>query len=107
MGGSSFSPLGCAHLLESGTAPAKAPIGALGVEIVERAVCPLMRLGCRGDDASRRNTRPGLAATDDGEVRAARGECFCRRQPNAIGGTRDQDLLVVRGTAIQGYGHAG
>ena len=170
------------------------PIGALGVEIVERDVCSLMRLGCRGDDAgrrarlqpveeelaeqkrrqvvdrpgqfdavlrqlpcsvhragvvdehiqlwiagqhlggqsahrglrrevgdecrhrrsppgrrpdaSRRNTRPGPAATDDGEVRAARGERFCRRQPNAIGGTRDQDLLVVHGTAIQGYGHA-
>ena len=153
------------------------PIGALGVEIVERDVCSLMRLGCRGDDAgrrarlqpveeelaeqkrrqvvdrpgqfdavlrqlpcsvhragvvdehiqlwiagqhlggqsahrglrrevgdecrhrrsppgrrpdaSRRNTRPGPAATDDGEVRAARGECFCRRQPNAIGGTRE------------------
>src|SRR5262249_47364733 len=29
---------------------------------------------------------------------------LCRRQPNAIGGTRDQDLLVVHGTAIQGYG---
>ena len=60
----------------------------------------------RRPDASRRNTRPGPAATDDGEVRAARGERFCRRQPNAIGGTRDQDLLVVHGTAIQGYGHA-
>ena len=59
----------------------------------------------RRPDASRRNTRPGLAATDDGEVRAARGERFCRRQPNAIGGSRDQDLLVVHGTAIQGYGH--
>jgi hypothetical protein len=33
---------------------AKAPIGALGVEIVERDVCSLMRLGCRGDDAGRR-----------------------------------------------------
>ena len=32
----------------------------------------------------------------------ASGECFCRRQPNAIGGTRDQNLLVVHGTAIQG-----
>src|SRR5262249_10100068 len=53
-----------------------------------------------------RNARPGLAATDDGEVRAECGERFCRRQPNAIGGTRDQDLLVVHGTAIQGYGSA-
>ena len=26
--------------------------------------------------------------------------------PMAIGGTRDQDLLVVHGTAIQGYGDA-
>ena len=58
------------------------------------------------DDASRRNARPGLAATDDGEVRAECGERLCRRQPNAIGGTRDQDLLVVHGTAIQGYGSA-
>ena len=33
---------------------AKAPIGALGVEIVERDVRSLMRLGCRGDDAGRR-----------------------------------------------------
>src|SRR5258707_4406664 len=33
---------------------AKPPIGALGVEIVERDVCSLMRLGCRGDDAGRR-----------------------------------------------------
>jgi len=33
---------------------AKAPIGTLGVEIVERNVCSLMRLGCRGDDAGRR-----------------------------------------------------
>ena len=32
---------------------AKAPIGALGVEIVEWDVCFLMRLGCRGDDAGR------------------------------------------------------
>ena len=32
-------------------ASAKAPIGALGVEIVERDVGSLMRLGCRGDDA--------------------------------------------------------
>ena len=37
---------------------------------------------------------------------AMRGERLCRRQPNAIGGTRDQDLLVVHGTAIQGYGDA-
>jgi ABC transporter substrate binding protein len=29
---------------------AKAPVGALGVEIVERDVGSLMRLGCRGDD---------------------------------------------------------
>src|SRR5215813_13372444 len=58
------------------------------------------------DDASRRNARPGLAATDDGEVRAECGERLCRRQPNAIGGTRDQDLLVVHGTAIQRYGDA-
>src|SRR5262249_26425140 len=41
-----------------------------------------------------------------GEVRAECGERFCRRQPNAIGGTRDQDLLVVHGTAIQRYGDA-
>ena len=33
---------------------AKAPVGALGVEIVERDVCSLMRLGCRGDNAGRR-----------------------------------------------------
>src|SRR5256714_8479998 len=32
---------------------AKAPIGAFGIEIVERDVCSLMRLGCRGDDAGR------------------------------------------------------
>jgi hypothetical protein len=30
----------------------------------------------------------------------------CRRQPNAIGCTRDQDLLVVHDTAIQRSGHA-
>ena len=35
-------------------------------------------------------------------VQAPTTECFCRRQPNAIGGTRDQNLLVVHGTAIQG-----
>src|SRR5215472_6437866 len=58
----------------------------------------------RRPDASRRNARPGLAATDDGKVRAECGERLCRRQPNAIGRTRDQDLLVVHGTAIQGYG---
>src|SRR6516225_1584658 len=40
------------------------------------------------------------------EVRAECGERLCRRQPNAIGGTRDQDLLVVHGTAIQRYGDA-
>src|SRR5215510_12220232 len=33
---------------------AKAPVGAFGVEIVERDVCSLMRLGCRSDDAGRR-----------------------------------------------------
>src|SRR5437870_7071816 len=33
---------------------AKAPIGALGVEIVKRDVRSLMRLGCRDDDAGRR-----------------------------------------------------
>jgi hypothetical protein len=33
---------------------AKAPVGALGVEIVERDVGSLMRLGYRGDDAGRR-----------------------------------------------------
>src|SRR5262249_8437183 len=33
---------------------AKAPVGVLGVEIVERDVCSLMRLGCRSDDAGRR-----------------------------------------------------
>jgi hypothetical protein len=33
---------------------AKVPIGALGVEIVERDVRSLMRLGCRRDDAGRR-----------------------------------------------------
>src|SRR6266436_1741534 len=170
---------------------AKAPIGALGIEIVERDVCSLMRLGCRGDDAgrrallqpleeelaeqkrcqvvdrprqfdavlrqlpcsvhragvvdehiqlwiagqhlggqsahrvlrrevgdecrhrrsrpgrrpdaSRRNARPGLAATDDGEVRAECGERFCRRQADAIGGAGDQDLFVAQGAAIQGY----
>jgi len=60
----------------------------------------------RRPDASRRNARPGFAATDDGEVRAECGERLRRRQPNAIGGTRNQDLLVVHGTAIQGSGHA-
>src|SRR4029450_7263318 len=40
------------------------------------------------------------AATDDGEVRAECGERFCCRQANAIGGTCDQDVLVVHGTAI-------
>src|SRR6516165_175489 len=60
----------------------------------------------RRPDASRRNARPRLAATDDGEVRAECGKRLCRRQPNAIGGTRDQDLLVVHGTAIQCYGDA-
>src|SRR5215471_12470513 len=34
------------------------------------------------------------------------GERLCHRQSNAIGSTRDQDLLVVHGTAIQGYGSA-
>jgi hypothetical protein len=33
---------------------AKAPIGALGVKIIERDVGSVMRLGCRGDDAGRR-----------------------------------------------------
>jgi len=33
------------------------------------------------------------------------GEHFRRRQANAIGGTRAQDLLVVYNTTIQGYGH--
>ena len=33
------------------TVPAKTPIRALAVEIVERDVGSLMRLGCRGDDA--------------------------------------------------------
>ena len=33
------------------------------------------------------------------------GEHFRRRQANAIGGTRAQDLLVVYSTTIQGYGH--
>jgi len=47
--------------------------------------------------------RPGLAATNDGEVRAECGERLRRRQANAIGGTRNQDLLVVHGTAIQGF----
>src|SRR6516165_2981066 len=43
--------------------------------------------------------RPGLAATNDRKVRAERGERFCRRQANAIGGTRDQDLLAVHDTS--------
>src|SRR6266511_4319791 len=60
----------------------------------------------RRPDASRRNARPGLAATDDREASAERGERFCRRQPNAIGGTRDQDLLVVHGTQSKGSGRA-
>jgi len=30
------------------------------------------------------------------------GQRFCRGQPNAIGGTCDQNLLVVHGTAING-----
>src|SRR6516225_139353 len=60
----------------------------------------------RRPDASRCNACPGLTATDDGEIRAECGERLCRRQPNAIGGTRDQDLLVVHGTAIQGYSNA-
>ena len=60
----------------------------------------------RRPDASRRNARSSLAATDDCEVRAECGERLCRRQSNAIGGTRDQDLLVVHGTAIEGYGGA-
>ena len=34
--------------------------------------------------------RPGLAATNDGEVRAECGERLRRRQANAIGGTRNQ-----------------
>ena len=50
--------------------------------------------------------RPGLAATNDGEVRAECGERLRRRQANAIGGTRNQNLLVVHVTAIQGSGHA-
>jgi hypothetical protein len=58
----------------------------------------------RRPDASRCNARPGLTATDDGEASAERGERFCRGQPNAIGGTRDQDLLVVHGRAIPAYG---
>jgi len=32
-------------------------------------------------------------------VSAECSERLCRRQPNAIGGTRDQDLLVVHGHA--------
>src|SRR6266511_2382108 len=59
----------------------------------------------RRPDASRCNPRPGLTATNDREASAERGERFCRGQPNAIGGTRDQDLLVVHGTAIQGSVH--
>jgi hypothetical protein len=56
---------------------------------------------------SRRNARPGFAATDDRKVCAERGERFCRRQANAIGGTCDQDdLLVLHDTAIQGSGRA-
>src|SRR5262249_32628999 len=43
---------------------------------------------------------------NDRKVRAECSERLCRRQPNAIGGTCDQDLLVVHGTAIQGSGHA-
>jgi len=41
------------------------------------------------------NARPGLAAANDRKVRTECSERLCRRQPNAIGGTRDQDLLVV------------
>jgi hypothetical protein len=47
-----------------------------------------------------------MRRTFDREASAERGERFCRRQPNTIGGTRDQDLLVVHGTTIQGSGHA-
>jgi hypothetical protein len=36
-------------------------------------------------------------STDDGEVPAECGQRFCR-QSNTIGGTCDQDLLVVHGT---------
>jgi hypothetical protein len=61
----------------------------------------------RQPDASRRNARPGLAATDDGEVRAECGERFCRRQADAIGGAGDQDLFVAQGAAIQGYAICG
>ena len=43
------------------------------------------------------NARPGLAAANDRKVRTECSERLCRRQPNAIGGTRDQDLLVVHG----------
>ena len=75
-------------------------IKALGARAVEPA--PGCSPAGRRPDASRRNTRPGLAATDDGEVRAECGQRFCRRQANAIGGTRDQNLLVVHGTAITG-----
>src|SRR5919201_3706649 len=53
---------------------------------------------------SQRNARLGLAAANDRKVRAECSERLCRRQPNAIGGTRDQDLLVVHGTAIQANG---
>ena len=47
--------------------------------------------------ACRRNADSSLAATDDSEVRAECGQRFRRGQPNAIGGTCDQNLLVVHG----------
>src|SRR5262249_57824124 len=60
----------------------------------------------RRPDASQRKARRGLAAANDRNVRAECSERLCRHQPNAIGGTRDQDLLVVHGTAIQDSGYA-
>src|SRR2546426_1083073 len=87
----------CSHMRVQAQ-PAKAPL-------IDSRTASTKRLRPADGLWDGRNARPGLAATDDGEVRAECGECLCRRQPNAIGGTRDQDLLVVHGTAIQGYGH--
>ena len=53
---------------------AKASIGALGVEILERDMCCPRRLGCRGDDTGRRAL---LQPVEEELAIASRGrQCF-------------------------------
>src|SRR5437763_33563 len=48
----------------------------------------------RRADAGCGYSRSALAAADDSEIRTEGDERFRRRQANAIGGTRDEDLLI-------------